>query len=127
MESMALFQPLFSRFLHIRIDFRERVVNLTPYSIGGNPCAGSDAVQAHVSNGIIFLQASIQSREGYLLIDTGSAYNAVAGSVAQSLRLSDPLAALIDSQTTNGLIQGQPGGAATFQIGNRNILKPIVR
>ncbi len=111
---------LFSRFL-IQIDFPERTLNLTPYA-GGDASVPVDAMRARVSNGILLLHACIQSHEGYLLLDTGSAFSAIAASVAKTLRLPGPVASLVETPTTSGMIQSQPGKEASFQVGTEKLI-----
>jgi hypothetical protein len=110
---------IFSRFL-IQINFSKRAVDLAPYPTAGSVYGSGKVVPARLHNGILFVAATIDSKSGYLILDTGAAYNAVARSVAEDLRLAGPLAPLVDIETSNGPIQGQLGTVASLQIGDRN-------
>jgi predicted aspartyl protease len=110
---------IFSGFL-IQINFSKRAVDLLPYPTAESVYDSGKVVPARLHNGILFVAATIDSKSGYLILDTGAAYNAVARSVAEDLRLAGPLAPLVDIETSNGPIQGQLGTVASLQIGDRN-------
>jgi predicted aspartyl protease len=118
---------IFSRFL-IQINFRERAVDLAPYPAAKSGHGPGNAVPARLNNGILFVAATIDSKSGYLILDTGAAYNAVAGPVAEDLRLAGPFAPLVDIETSNGPIQGQLGTVASLRIGDRHttINNPVI-
>ena len=73
---------LFEDYL-IRLDMRTRNLDLTPYT-EGQATLGSPAIS---SNGLLFLKGLLNGvHEGYFLLDTGAAYNAVSTSFARRLK-----------------------------------------
>ena len=76
---------LFAGFL-VRLDIPGRTLELRPYPPGGSV---EDADLAHVraSNDLLFIKAILNdSREGYVLLDTGASFNVISESTARALK-----------------------------------------
>jgi predicted aspartyl protease len=118
---------IFSRFL-IQINFPEKAVDLVPYPAHGSVDARGNAVPTRLHNGILFLAGTIDSKQGYLMIDTGAAYNAISRPVADNLRLAAPPSTLVYLATPNGLVQGQLGTLSGLRIGDQSAImgSPII-
>ena len=81
---------LFAGFL-IRLDIPARTLDLQPYPAGPMDAAG--AAQAVSSNELLFLRGVFDEKhEGYFLLDTGAAYNAISEKLNRQLDRSELLA-----------------------------------
>lgn len=118
---------IFSRFL-IQINFPKKAVDLVPYPADGRVDTPGETVPARYHNGILFLAGTIYSKQGYLMLDTGAAYNAISRPVADNLRLAAPPATLVDLETPSGLVQGQLGTLSRLRIGDQSAIigSPII-
>jgi hypothetical protein len=118
---------IFSNFL-IHIDVPEKAVDLTPYpeKVGQDPFG--DIVPARLHNGILFLAATVDSKPGFMMLDTGSAYNGIARLGADDSRLPVPFAPRVEVETLNGLVHGQFGAVAELRAGDPRaaIDRPII-
>jgi predicted aspartyl protease len=84
---------LFAEFV-VRLDIPGKSLDLVPYPTGQAHTAGS--VSAVSSNNLLSLKCVLNDkREGYFLIDTGAAYNAISRKVARQLNSSEALASSI--------------------------------
>ena len=104
---------IFSSFL-IHIDVPENAVDLTPYPEKVGQDASGDIVPARLHNGILFLAATVDSKPGFMMLDTGSAYNGIARPGADDSRLPVPFAPRVDIETLNG----QFGAMAELRSGD---------
>jgi predicted aspartyl protease len=112
---------LFCRFL-IKINFKGKLLELLPYIDGGETNRGRDSIIGNSHNGILFLPAILESKQGYLVVDTGAAYNAIATPVAKQLRLARSFAPSMDLEAGGGPVAGQSCAPANVRIGYRNMV-----
>ena len=74
---------LFSEYL-IRLDLPSKTLDLLEYPDG--PSDTNGAVRAVASNDLLFLKGAFnEAREGYFLLDTGAAYNAISPNLDRQL------------------------------------------
>jgi hypothetical protein len=83
---------LFAEFV-VRLDIPAKSLDLVPYPTGQDTAGSVSAVS---SNNLLFLKCVLNDKhEGYFLIDTGAAYNAISRKVARQLNSSEALASSI--------------------------------
>ncbi|MEI9971139.1 MAG: aspartyl protease family protein [Ignavibacteriota bacterium] len=98
----ALPLSIFAGFL-IRLDIRAQELDLIPYP---EPLDREGSLPVLSSNRLLFLKGTVnESHEGYFLLDTGAAYNAISQNLARQLHVSDVLSSHVPLQ----------GGIAAFE------------
>lgn len=81
---------LFAGFM-IQLDMRNRNLDLTPFPDEQAPVPAS-ASRAVLHNGLLFLKGTLNnSYNGYFLLDTGAAYNAISTNLARKMNSSASL------------------------------------
>jgi hypothetical protein len=110
---------LFAGFL-VRLDIPGRTLDLRPYPPGGQV---EDKEFSHVraSNNLLFIKAVLNdSREGYVLLDTGAFFNAISESTARTLKYPRLLASSVQLQSGAGATQGEVfPSQVRFRFGSR--------
>jgi predicted aspartyl protease len=87
---------LFAGFL-IRLDIPDKSLDLLPYPPERADTTGS--LKALTSNRLLFVKGTInETREGYLLLDTGASYTAISRNVARQLNLPEAFAPKVPLQ-----------------------------
>jgi hypothetical protein len=81
---------LFSDFM-VRLDFPRKVLELTPYRTAGE--SQERFTRARAVNAVLFLRTALDElHNGYFLLDTGAAHNAVSRRIANTMGASGDLA-----------------------------------
>jgi hypothetical protein len=109
---------LFADFL-VRLDLPRKTLELDPYPGASPPAVGENAyTPARASNDLLFLPGSLnESQAGYVLLDTGAAWNAVASTTARVYRMLASRLSLIGAGgDTDGYLL-PPG--VRFRFGSR--------
>jgi hypothetical protein len=96
---------LFAGFL-MRLDLPGKTLDLVPYPPAGSIEFGQlSPVRAH--NALLFIKGVLNdSREGYVLLDTGASYNVISESTARALKYPPSFASSVRLQSGAGAIEG---------------------
>ena len=118
---------LFAGFL-VRLDIPRRTLDLRPYPPDG-PVEDGDLTHVRASNNLLFIWAVLNdSREGYILLDTGAFFNAISESTARALKYPRLFASSVQLQSGVGATEGKmiPSGVR-FRFGSRLVeASPVV-
>ena len=97
---------LFAGFL-VRLDIPGRTLDLRPYPPGGRVEDG-DLSQVRASKNLLFVKAVLNdTREGYVLLDTGAFFNAISESTARALKYPQLFGSSVQLQGGAGAIEGK--------------------
>jgi hypothetical protein len=118
---------LFAGFL-VRLDIPARILDLRPYPPGGSV---EDGELSHVraSNDLLFIKGVLNdSREGYVLLDTGSSFNVISESTARALKYPRLFASSVPLQGGAGATEGRAyPWEVRFRFGSRVVAaNPVV-
>jgi Aspartyl protease len=96
---------LFAGFL-VHLDLPGKTLDLRPYSPPGSVDDGHlSPVRAH--NDLLFIKGVLNdSREGYVLLDTGASFNVISESTARALKYPPLFASSVRLQSGAGAIEG---------------------
>ena len=118
---------LFAGFL-VHLDIPGRTLELRPYPPGGSV---EDAGLAHVraSNDLLFIKATLNdSREGYVLLDTGASFNVISEGTARALKYPRLFGSAVPLRSGTGAIEGTAFPMEVrFRFGSRVVAaNPVV-
>ena len=117
---------VFSTYL-IRLDFPSQDLDLLPY--GDEPSANADALEILANNGLPFLRATVNgTHEGYFLLDTGAAYNAISQSLARQLHIAESLSSKVEIEGGVATMDAPlVSGTVRVRLGSRNVINgPVI-
>jgi hypothetical protein len=111
---------LFAAFL-VRLDIPGKTLELIPYPAVGSPEAGDTSLETRAVNDLLFVKAVLNdSREGYVLLDTGASYSAISENSARALRYPTGLASFVPLQSGAGATEGKLfSSEVRFRLGLR--------
>jgi hypothetical protein len=118
---------LFAGFL-VRLDIPARTLDLRPYPPSGSVEAG-DLSHVRASNDLLFIKATLNdSREGYVLLDTGASFNVISESTARALKYPRLFGSAVPLQSGSGATEGRAFPMAVrFRFGSRVVAaNPVV-
>ena len=118
---------LFADFL-VRLDIPGRTLALRPYPSSG-PVEEGTLTHVRASHNLLFVKAVLNdSKDGYILLDTGASINAISESTARALKYPRLLASPVQLQSGVGATEGEmfPSGVR-FRFGSRLVdASPVV-
>ncbi len=118
---------LFSGFM-VNLDVPRKVVELRPYPEDGF-AEEPGFVPVRKNHNMLFLPANLNGRHaGYLLLDTGSAFNAISDAAARALKNSSALAPEVSLWGGARAAQGRVySEGVSFRLGGRVMeMRPVV-
>jgi predicted aspartyl protease len=110
---------LFAGFL-VRLDIPGKTLDLRPYP-PGEPVDDGELSHVRASNNLLFIKAVLnESREGYVLLDTGAFVNAISESTARALKYTPAFASSVKLQSGGGATEGMMlPSELRFRFGSR--------
>jgi Aspartyl protease len=118
---------LFAGFL-LRLDIPGKTLDLRPYPLDG-PVDDGDLSRARASNNLLFVKAVLNdSREAYVLLDTGAFFNAISESTARALQCPRLFSSSVQLQSGAGATEGRMlSSEVRFRVGSRVLeASPVV-
>jgi predicted aspartyl protease len=111
---------IFANF-SIRVDFRSRELTLSP--LPNAAVAASPALRAVIRDQLLFLPGIVNERQkGLFLLDTGSAYSALAAPLAHQLQVSELMSAHLPLQGGTADVDGAIiNGAVNLRLGAHQV------
>lgn len=110
---------LFAGFL-VRLDIPGKTLKLLPYPPGAPP-EDPNLCRVRASKDLLFLKATLNdSREGYVLLDTGASYSAISENTARALKYPPLFGSVVPLQGGAGETEGNVfSRGVRFRLGSR--------